>query len=114
MPRRDFLKISGAITALSLTRRVLASPGQRISIVLEGVDPCAASDPVVWAAGRLRKAIAAKGAACEMVSSAEQAAGSALSVLVAGPASSSARDFPQGGALLRQPERLRLTPRRLG
>ena len=61
MQRRAFLKISGAITALSLTRRVLAGPGQRISIILEAGDPCASSDPVGWAAGRLRYALVAKG-----------------------------------------------------
>ena len=61
MQRRDFLKISGAITALSLTHRVLAGPSQRISIIIEGGNPCASSDPVGWAAGRLRNALVAKG-----------------------------------------------------
>ncbi|MDT7812330.1 MAG: hypothetical protein QOJ42_2246 [Acidobacteriaceae bacterium] len=59
MQRRDFLKISGAITALSLTHRALAGPSQRISIILEGRDPCASSDPVGWAAGCLRSALLA-------------------------------------------------------
>jgi hypothetical protein len=113
MQRRAFLKISGAITALSLTRRVLAGPGQRISIILEAGDPCASSDPVGWAAGRLRYVLVAKGAICEIVSSADQAAGSALSVLVASPTSDLARNFPQAGAPLSNPESLRLTPGRV-
>jgi hypothetical protein len=113
MQRRDFLKISGAITALSLTHRVLAGPSQRISIIVEGGDPCASSDPVGWAAGRLRNALLAKGAICEIVSSADQAAGSAFSVLVAGPTSGLAQKFPQPSAPLSNPESLRLTPGRL-
>ena len=99
MQRRDFLKLSGAITALRLTHRVLAGPNQRISIILNGRDPCASTDPVGWAAGRLRNALLAKGAICEIVSSADQAAGSAFSVLVAGPTSDVGAKFPQGATL---------------
>ncbi len=113
MQRRDFLKISGAITALSLSQRVLAGPTQRISIIVEGADPCASSDPVGWAAGRLRSALAAKGAICEIVSSLDQAAGPAFSILVAGPASGLAGTFPQAAAPLSNPESLRLIPGRL-
>jgi hypothetical protein len=113
MQRRDFLKISGAITALSLSPRVLAGPSQRISIIVESENPCALSDPVGWAAGRLRNALLAKGVVCEIVSSPEQAAGSAFSVLVAGPASDLAGKFPQPGAPLSNPESLRLIPGRV-
>jgi hypothetical protein len=113
MQRRDFLKISGAITALSLSQRVLAGPSQRISIIVERVDPCASSDPVSWAAGRLRNALVAKGAICEIVSSPNEAAGSAFSVLVASPASGLAGTFPQVDTPLSNPESLRLTPGRL-
>ena len=102
MQRRDFLKISGAITALSLSHRVLAGPSQRISIIVEGTDPCASSDPVGWAAGRLRNALVAKGVVCEIVSSSDQAAGSAFSVLVAGAASGLAEKFPPGGCAPQQ------------
>ena len=87
MQRRDFLKLSGAITALSLTHRALAGPSQRISIIVDAGDPCALDDPVGWAASQLRTALIAKGVICEIVRSPEQAAGSAFSVLVAGPAS---------------------------
>ena len=113
MQRREFLKISGAITALSLSRRVLADPSQRISIILEGGDPCASGDPVGWAAGQLRTALVAKGVVCEIVSSVEQAAGSAFSFLVASATSEAAGKFPQAGEPLSNPESLRLTPGRL-
>jgi hypothetical protein len=113
MQRRDFLKISGAITALSLTPRVLARPNQRISIILESGDPCASRDPVGWAAAQLRNALVAKGVVCEIVSSAGQAAGSAFSVLVASATSDVAGKFPHAGGPLSNPESLRLTPGRL-
>ncbi|HET6220319.1 MAG TPA: hypothetical protein VFE27_25040, partial [Acidobacteriaceae bacterium] len=112
MQRRDFLKISGAITALSLTHRALAGPSERIFIIVDGGDPCVLGDPIGWAAGRLRGALVAKGAICEVVQSPDQAAGSAFSVLVASPASDLARSFPQGGGLA-SPESIRLTPGRL-
>jgi hypothetical protein len=113
MQRRQFLKISGAITALSLSHRVLAGPSQQISIILEGGDPCASGDPVGWAAAQLRNALLAKGVLCEIVSSEAQAAGSAFSVLVANPASGLAGKFPQAGAPLSNPESLRLIPGRV-
>jgi hypothetical protein len=109
MQRRDFLKLSGAMTALSLTHRALAGTSQRIFIILEGGDPCALGDPIPWAAGRLRAALVAKGAICEIVRSPDQAAGSVFSVLVASPASDLARNFPQAGPLS-SPESIRLTP----
>ena len=113
MQRRDFLKLSGAITALSLTHRALAGPDRRISIIVEGGDPCALGDPIGWAAGQLRNALVAKGAICEIVQSPDQAAGADFSVLVASPASALARNFPQAGASPSNPESIRLTPGRL-
>ena len=41
MQRRDFLKLTGAMTALSLTGRALAGPSQRMSIIVDAGDPCA-------------------------------------------------------------------------
>ena len=113
MQRRDFLKLSGAVTALSLTHRALAGPSQRISIIVDAGEPCAPVDPVRWAASQLRRAVIAKGVICEIVGSPEQAVGSAFSVLVAGPTSTMARDFPQASEVLSSPEALRLTPGRL-
>ncbi len=112
MQRRDFLKLSGAITALSLTHRALAGTSQRIFIIVEGGNPCALGDPIGWAAGQLRAAIVAKGAICEIVQSPEQADGSTFSILVTSPASDLARNFPQGGTLTSM-ESIRLVPGRL-
>ncbi len=110
MQRRDFLKLTGAMTALSLTGRALARPSQRMSIIVDAEEPCSSSDPVHWAAGQLRKALIAKGAVCEIVPSPDRAVGSTFSVLVASPASTLARVFPQTGAALASPESVRLSP----
>jgi hypothetical protein len=83
MQRRDFLKLTGAMTALSLTHRALAGPSRRISVIVDANDSIASSDPVKWAAGQLRKALLAKGVICEIVQSPEQAKGPAFCVLVA-------------------------------
>jgi hypothetical protein len=112
LQRRDFLKLTGAVTALSLTHRAFAGSERRVSLIIEAGDPCAISDPIHWAAGQLRKALMDKGVICEIVGSPSQAAGSAYTVLVARPASPLARSFPQAGPL-EGPESLRLTPGRL-
>jgi hypothetical protein len=112
MQRRDFLKLTGAATAFSLTHRGLASTGQRVSVIVAAGDPCAIGDPIQWAAGQLRKALVSKGVACDMVQSPEQAAGSALTILVAGQGSPLTQAFPQADPL-DHPESLRLTPGRL-
>jgi hypothetical protein len=106
MQRRDFLKL----TALSLTHRALAGPSHRISIIIEGQEPCASADPVNWAAGQLQKAVVAKGAMCEIVPSPEHAAGSVLIVLAAGPGSALAANFSHSGEALPSTESIRLTP----
>ncbi len=110
--RRDFLKLTGAVTALSLTHRAFAGSERRVSLIIEAGDPCAIGDPIQWAAGQLRKALVDKGVICEIVGSPSQAAGSAYTVLVAGPASPLAQSFLQSGPL-DGPESLRLTPGRL-
>src|ERR1700677_3881614 len=99
MQRRDFLKLTGAATAFSLTHHALAGTERRVSVIVEGRDPCAIGDPIQWAAGQLRKALLAKGVRCEIVESPDQAAGSSLAVLVAGPTSRLAQGFPQAATL---------------
>ncbi len=111
MQRRDFLKLTGAMTAFRLTPCALAGPSRRISVIVDANDPIASSDPVKWAAGQLRNALLAKGVICEIVPSPEQAKGSAFSVAVAGAGSSLARKFPASGrSASANPESLRLTP----
>ncbi len=51
------------------------------------------------AAGQLRQALAAKGVACEIVSSAVAAAGASLCIVAAGPESQLAKGFPKARAL---------------
>jgi hypothetical protein len=113
MRRRDFLKLTGAVTTLSLTHRGLAGQDRRVSVIVDAGEPCASGNPVNWAAGQLRKALIAKGVICEVVQSLDQAAGCDFSVLVAGPASSLARGFPQAGSGPSSPESIRITPGRL-
>ena len=107
MQRHDFLKLTGAATAFSLTHRGLASAERRVSVIVSAGDPCAIGDPIHWAAGQLRKALVGKGVACDMVQSPEQAAGSAFVVLVARPDSPLAQVFPHADPL-DHPEALRL------
>ena len=111
--RRDFLKLAGATTAFSLTHRALAGPSRRIAVVVDCEDPIASSDPVKWAAGRLRNALVAKGAICEIVQSPDQVSGSSFSVLATGAGSGLVKGFPKANGELTGPESLRLTPGRL-
>jgi hypothetical protein len=110
--RREFLKLAGAISAANLTHGARAAPSGRFAITIDPQDSTAAAPPVRWAAEQLRAAIAAKGAQCRIVASANQARGAAFHVLVAGPGSPMARGFPRADAELSGAERLRLTPGR--
>jgi hypothetical protein len=110
MQRREFLKLTGAATAFNLTQRSLGSESQRISIVIEADDAYASSNPALWAAGQLRKALTAKGVMCETVGSLDQARGSAFLVLVARPGSDLVRSFPSADHVFSSEESLRLTP----
>jgi hypothetical protein len=110
MQRRAFLKLTGAMTAFRLTPRVLAAPSHRISIVLDDNDPIACSEPVHWAAGHLQDALVTKGFLCDIVPSLDQLKGATFLIAVAGAGSSMAGNFPQAGAVLSNPESLRLTP----
>jgi hypothetical protein len=98
MQRRDFLKLTGAVTALHLTPLAFAGAGGRISIVLDATDPIASSGPVKWAAGKLRNALVAKGALCNIVESLDQAKGSTFRIVT------------QAAAALSSQESLRLSP----
>ncbi|MGC2400118.1 MAG: hypothetical protein WA510_10065 [Acidobacteriaceae bacterium] len=108
--RREFLKLTGAMTALTLTHPALAGRSPVVSIVLDVQRRSACADPVLWAAGQLRRALVAKGAVCNIVPSLEQAKNSSFFVFVADPASSVASHFPQAEATLPSSESLRLTP----
>src|ERR1700761_7620736 len=98
MQRREFLKLTGAITALSLTHSSLADRNQQVSIVVDLISnaqaDCNPSSPVEWAAGRLQRAVARHGANCEIVPSLEEAADPSFLVVVGTAASPFAHYFP--------------------
>jgi hypothetical protein len=94
MQRRNFLKLAGATTACSLAPYTKAAPVRRVSILLEAKDAHATAPSVRHAADRLRAALAKKQVGCAIVSAPEQAQGSSVTVLVAGPGSELAKGFP--------------------
>jgi hypothetical protein len=110
MQRRAFLKLSSAMAAFHLTPRAFAVPSRRIAVIVDGNDPIASSDAVKSAADRLRTALTNKGFLCDIGPSPEQVRGSTFVVVVATAGSRLARNFPQAGAALGNPESLRLTP----
>jgi hypothetical protein len=117
MQRREFLKLTGAITALSLTHPALAGIGQRVSIVLDvisDVQECDLSSSLYWAAGQLRRALMVKGASCEITTSLDETDDPSFLIVVGTPASEIARHFPQASIQLTHPESLALTPGTVG
>ena len=113
MQRRNFLKLAGATTVCSLTPAAKAAPLNRVSILLDPNDANASAASVRQAAGRLRTALVEKHVACEIVSAAEQAQGSSVTILVAGPASELAKGFPRAAGA-QWAESLRLVSGHLG
>jgi hypothetical protein len=93
--RRQFLKAAGAATVLGLSHTSFAAPGGRTSILIDGKDQLATSEPVKRAAEQLRKALTAKGVNCQIVQSSDDVKGAASCIVVAGPSSEHAKGFPQ-------------------
>ena len=112
--RRDFLKLAGATTVVSLTHTAAAAPAGKISVIVDSADSVASGAPVTRAVSQLRKALASKGAKCELVHSADEASGSSLCIVVAGAGSDLAKAFPNASAPLTSAESLRLAPGKLG
>ena len=108
--RRDFLKLAGATTVVGLTRTAAAAPSGKVSVIVDSSDPVASGAPVTWAVGQLRKALASKGAKCELVNSPDQVSGSSQCIVVAGAASALAKGFPRAAQELAAPGSLRLAP----
>ena len=113
MKRRDFLKLAGAATASGFAPAAVAGPIHRVSILLDADDANANAAPVMWAAERLRDALAAKQVRCEL-STAEDLARPNFCVVVAAAGSRLARGFPARETALTRAESLRLAPGRLG
>ena len=108
MERRDFLKLAGVTAAYGFSSSAMASATGRVSVVVDET-----SESVQWAAEQLRKALSSKGVACEVVQSAEQAAGSTFCVATARPGSRVAREFPGADAEIAGAESLRMMPGRI-
>src|SRR6476469_2025763 len=84
--RRSFLKLAGAMTALSPGMSALGH-GRRIDILLDPDDPVVASTPVQWAAGQLREVLVAKGTASDILHCLSEAEELSFMILVARPTS---------------------------
>lgn len=87
LPRRNFLKAVGAVSAAGAAPALAA--GGNIALL---IDPAIAAPPIAWATEKLRSVLSQKGATLNIVTSRAQAAG-ALVIIVAGPQSALARDF---------------------
>jgi len=101
--RRTFLKLSAAAASVSATRLAHAFPvGRRIVVVTDQDSPLIASEPVQWAIGKLRYAIAGN-------TLAHGGAGAELSVRIAPVSSPLATNFFHLPAFT-EPESLALLP----
>ena len=114
MKRREFLKVAGAASAVSLARGVAAAPAPTFFISIDDRDPIASAAPVRWAAEQLRAAIAAKGALCRIVSLREKIPGdqlrSAAFFVFVDAAALTAKNTPHAGDSSTGPECFALLP----
>jgi hypothetical protein len=109
--RREFLKLAGAAVAVSVTGSAAAGATQRVVVVADAEDQAASSGPAKWAAERLGKRLAEKGATVEVVSDLSQTNGAACCVVVAKPTAVVAKEFK--GAVAEGPESTSLIPGRV-
>ena len=93
--RREFLRAAGAITVLGLSRTALAALGVRVVILTDSGDAVTSSEPVQWAAERLRNALSAKSISCQIAQSDDDAKGASSCIIIAGGSSERAKGFPQ-------------------
>ncbi len=98
LQRRDFLKLAGAASVVGLSRSAAGASPRRIAIIIDAGDATASSIPVRRAAEQLRKDSLARGLTCDLIQSAEQAAGSDLCIIVAPRNSPLAHGFPASSA----------------
>ena len=114
MQRRDFLKLAGATTALSLAPAAVAAADRRVSILLDANDAIASSAPAKWAAGRLRDALAAKSVTCEIITSREGVSRSGICVVASSAGSDLARATLPASSSRMRPDSVWLAPGKLG
>ena len=91
MNRRSFLQGTG----LAAQRLLGATPG--ISIIVDPKDPIASAPPARWAVGELRAALETKGVAAQVYPRLEAVPAGERSIVVAGSASSVARQILKAG-----------------
>ncbi len=110
MNRRSFLKSAG-IAAQSL---LSAAPG--VSVIVDPKDPIASAPPSRWAAGELRAALESQGVAAQVYPRLDAAPAGDHHVVVAGGASSAARQILKGAnaSMPSSPEALCLVAGSLG
>lgn len=102
--------MAGAAAVAGATEDLLqAQQHGAVRIVVEEGDVVAAGRPVGWAVRELRRALVEKSQTCEVVSSADQAKGSNLIVVVSGKGTGGAQT-----SAAQVPESLRIEPSRIG
>ena len=113
LPRRSFLKLAGAASLYSLSSNAFAAGRGRVSVMIDAENSAAMSQPVQRAVKKLRNAFAARGIECQVVHTADAAAGSSVCVVLAHEGSQIAQGFPSGAALTAA-ESLRMSPGHVG
>ena len=98
MKRREFLRLAGAASTVSLSRGAMAQAVRGIVITIDTTDPVAGAAPVRWAAEQLRMALTAKGAWCRVVTPPLHARGAAFYVVVNATALTPSRNAPHASA----------------
>lgn len=109
--RREFLSGAGLAPAVA----ALPAAGRQAAIVLDPSDPVASAPPVQWAAAQLEEALCARGLAAVRREALSQVPADAVLVVIAGAASTTARNILDRAALASpaDPEALAITPGRL-
>src|SRR5713226_1028264 len=93
IPRRDFIKQAGQVTAFGFLQEGLASTSGRVALIIDPADPVASAPPVKWAAEQLRLAAAAKSVSLHVLNSPDEAGDFSLRIAVTGVRSRMARSF---------------------
>ena len=115
MNRRTFLKQSGAIAGAAMASD-LAGATQNVSIIVDPRDPVASAAPSAWAVRELKTSIEKRGMSANIFSSVNAAPRGGQTIVVAGAASTTAREALSGSNVLipSSSEALCLAPGRLG
>jgi hypothetical protein len=110
--RRSLLRAAAAVPVLALPALPAIATGRRIALVVDPVDPVAATASVQWAVGMLMATLAAKGHSVETLARAEAAAPGVLRIVLAGAQHVAAKSaLADAGAVMPdEPEALALLP----